>query len=163
MNKTLKHYHSALGLWWSRRQRDKAERSARQRELGRAQREARAEHQRALAAGEVAMAKGWYQHPGDPPGYERWWDGTRWGEQTQQSRMAAHNEAQRQSGGLVVAGWVTFAIGLFFWPAFIAPFVIGIILAARGIAGHGAALIVCSLLGPLLSLVGLAALVTSGS
>lgn len=33
----------------------------------------------------VRMTPGWYQHPGDPAGLARWWDGNGWTGSTQAS------------------------------------------------------------------------------
>lgn len=139
--------------WWTARR--EADRAQRERELaaGRAWGTQR-------AAGQVT---GWHQSAQDPPGIERWATGTGWSEHTRPSPLAERNAREAESRNLIVAGWITFAVGLLFWPAFIATFVIGIIVAARGIGGQGALLIVVSVLGPIISLVGLTALLFSGS
>lgn len=153
VSKELRHWRSRLDLWWSARRQ--AESAKRDRELA-AGRTWNAQR----ASGQVA---GWHQSPEDPPGIERWATGSGWSEHTRPSPIAARNPREAESRNLIAAGWITFAVGLLFWPVFLATFVIGIIVAARGIGGQGALLIVLSVLGPVISLIGLVALVTGGS
>src|SRR4051794_3578515 len=161
--KTVQHYRSSIEIWWARIKRGEQERADRQLEAGRRRRAEQQERAQKMAAGELQMPQGWHQHPNDPPGYLRWWDGARWTEHTQQSRAAMKATGRKESGGLAIAGFITFIVGLFFWPIFLATFVIGIILATKpGRGGDGALLIVLSVIGPILSIAGCVALV-SGS
>lgn len=177
LTKELQHYRASLDLWWARRKRIAAQHSAvhqRQREAQRVVDQQRAEQglrEAALAAGRPV--EGWYADPQNPA-FERRWDGAAW---TEETRMAPPGAAGRvavvpgavpvpaavSNSSLQTAGVITFILGLLFWPIFIASFVIGIMLTTRGSVGNGVLLIVMSLLGPIISLAGCAALLTSGS
>jgi hypothetical protein len=85
----LSHYRSQIEIWFAQRQRAERERRERQLEEGRKWQTERAEHARRLAAGEVPMPQGWYQHPNEPPGLQRWWNGERWTEFRQQVKGTA--------------------------------------------------------------------------
>lgn len=158
--KSLKHYRAQLDIWWARRQRISAEHSA----VHQRQRE-----DRRLAAGQPL--EGWYSDPQNPA-FERRWDGAAWTEETRMAPPGAAGlvavgpaavPAASSNSSLQTAGVITFVLGLLFWPIFIASFVIGIMLAVRGSVGNGVLLIVMSVLGPIISLAGCAALLTSGS
>lgn len=62
---------------------------------------------------------------------------------------AANPPTRNPNQTLITWGWGTIVVGALFWPLMLAPFVIGIILAARGEGGHGAAMIVLSILLPI--------------
>jgi uncharacterized RDD family membrane protein YckC len=54
---------------------------------------------------------------------------------------------------LLLAGWISFAIAMIgVWPLFLASFVIAVILIVRGRPAYGVALLLLSLMGPMLSL-----------
>ncbi|HYZ27692.1 MAG TPA: hypothetical protein VE570_01445 [Thermoleophilaceae bacterium] len=64
---------------------------------------------------------------------------------------------------LVLAGWISFAIAMIgVWPLFLASLVIGVILIVRGRPAHGVVLLLLSLMGPMLSLVGAMTLLSLG-
>lgn len=118
------------------------------------------QRQQALASGAVALPRGWRRNPSDPPELERWWDG-RWTEHTRESSTARRVRIHNDAAGLVSAGWITFAIGLLAWPLFLATLILGIIVVARGITGQGVILIAAALFGPVISLIGVAAVIGS--
>jgi hypothetical protein len=62
---------------------------------------------------------------------------------------------------LVLAGWISFAIAMIgFWVLFLASLVIGVVLIVRGRPVHGVALLLLSLIGPMLSLLGVMTLLS---
>lgn len=160
LSKELKHYSARLDLWWAQRRKAGEDRFRMQSQRWEAERQRQTERERQMAAGTLPLPGGWYQHPSDPPGYSRWWDGSKWTEHTQAGSAARTSST---GNGVVIAGWITFWVGLFAWPVFIATFVLGIIACTQRRVGNGALLIVLSVIGPLVSLAGCAAVLTSGS
>jgi hypothetical protein len=152
----IRHYSSRVEIWWAQRQRAEKERRERQLEEGRQWQAQRAEHARKMAAGEIAMPQGWYQHPNEPPGVHRWWNGSAWTDFRQQAgakrqvAVGASPLAGLPSG--TAPGWLKdsaifqLAGAAIFGPVLVAFMAIGASLASA-VAGAAALCIALPIIG----------------
>ncbi|MEZ0580365.1 DUF2510 domain-containing protein [Nocardioides sp. MH1] len=89
---------------------------------------------------QVAPA-GWYPHP-SMVGTQRYWDGSRWTDHIAPMPMLAPMPMVRAQGmgdGVLVVGYIT----AIFIP--VVGFIIGIVAMSKGRGGHGAAMLVISI------------------
>lgn len=76
----------------------------------------------------------------------------RWSEEALGPPRAVAPLPPNPNSSLTIASWITLGVGCLFWPLLLVSFILGVILAAKGAIGHGVAVMVLSLLAPVIVL-----------